>query len=284
MRKSVFAFVVLAILASAIPASAQFARSGYIPQTPDGWYYAIQGDQVMMLTADNLGMVRNLTNELRSVGPDLRWNGSAYGLPTSNGGFYPMYDRNRQPLSGRQRIERGAGIVVAADGVRRIINNPRGAAGWIEAAVGAVLVNDSRYRGQPRNQQRDNGSVVVPPPQSGGQRDHEVRTGPDGIPVAIGTRPGATSPFWGSGANDRPDCMSQEMITLDNQSSGPLRVFRNGERFEILLPKKQVCAPLEGNYTGEIVGTVVGSDGLTGRVGEAPAKPESRPGLILVWR
>ncbi len=188
MRKSLFAFVVLAFVAMAVPVSAQAIRYGYIPQTPDGWYYKIQGDQVGMLTADNLGMVRGLTNqlrqsEIRSLADNLMWNGAAYGINTGRG-FYPMYDQNRQPLSGRQRIERGAGIVAAADGVRRIINNPRGAAGWIEAAVGAVMVNDSRYRGQPKNQ-RDNGTVVTPPAQGRG----DVRVGPDGIPVAVGTRP-----------------------------------------------------------------------------------------------
>ena len=78
--------------------------------------------------------------------------------------------------------------------------------------------------------------------------------------------------------------MAEGMVTLDNQSSGPLRVFRDGQPFEVLMPKEQKCAPLEGGYTGEIVGAVIGNDGLTGRVGVAPAKPESRPGLVLVWR
>ena len=267
MRKTLgLTFVVLAILASVIPASAQAIRWGYIPQTTDGWYYMIRGDRVGMLTADNLGMVRGLTNqlrrsEIRSLTDDLLWNGAAYGINTGRG-FYQMYDRNRQPLSGRQRIERGAGIVAAADGVRRIINNPRGAAGWIEAAVGAVLVNDSRYRGQ--SNQRDNGTVVMPPSQGQG-------------------RP--SSPFWGAGSpGNRPNCMEQGMVTLENQSSSPLRVYRNTKPFETLLPKEQKCAPLGGDYTGEIVGMVVGNDGLTGRVGVAPAKPESRPGLVLVWR
>ena len=192
MRKSLFVFVVLVVLAMAVPASAQAIRWGYIPQTTDGWYYLIRGDQVGMLTADNLGMVRGLTNqlrrsEIRSLSDDLQWNGAAYGINTGRG-FQPMYDRNRQPLSGRQRIERGVGIVAAADGVRRIINNPRGAAGWIEAAVGAVLVNDSRYRGQPKNQ-RDNGVIVTPP--SPGQ---SVRVASDGTPVAVGARPSGVRP------------------------------------------------------------------------------------------
>ena len=65
MRKSLFVFVVLVVLAMAVPASAQAIRWGYIPQTIDGWYYMVNGDQVGMLTADNLGMVRGLTNQLR---------------------------------------------------------------------------------------------------------------------------------------------------------------------------------------------------------------------------
>lgn len=195
MKKSLFVLVVLAILSMAIPANAQGVRYGYIPTSPEGWYYMVQGDQVGMLTADNLAMVRQYSNQLpRSLSGDLRWNGvaAAYGIQTASG-FLPMYDRNKQPLSGRQRIERGAGIVLAVDGVRRIINNPRGAAGWIEAAVGAVLVNDSRYRGQPKNQ-RDNGTVVVPP-----QDQQGVRVGPDGIPVMVGNRPnGGYQPVAGS--------------------------------------------------------------------------------------
>lgn len=185
----IVAVVVLAFLASAVPANAQ--RVAYIPQTLEGMYYRIQDNQVQMFTADNLGLVNGLTNQLRragyrSVAEDWVFNGAAYGMNTTNG-FYPMYDRNRRPLSGRQRIERGAGFVVAVDGVRRIINNPRGAAGWIEAAVGAVLVNDSRYRGQPKNQ-RDNGVIVTPPSPGQG-----VRIASDGTPVAVGTRPNAES-------------------------------------------------------------------------------------------
>src|SRR3989338_2525200 len=133
MRKMLAIFI-LAVLTTAVPVNAQAIRWGYIPQTTEGWYYMVRGDQVGMLTADNLGMVRGLTNQLRgtqvrSLTDDLMWNGVAYGINTGQG-FRPMYDQNRQPLTKRQRIQRGAGIVVAADGIRRVINNPRGAAGW----------------------------------------------------------------------------------------------------------------------------------------------------------
>lgn len=192
MRKSLFVFFVLALLGMAIPANAQ--QVGYIPQTWDGVYYRLQGNYVQMLTADNLGMVEGLTDQLRRAGyrslaQDLQWNGAVYGLQTA-AGFLPMYKHNGQPLSGRQRIERGAGIVLVADGTRRIFNNPRGAAGWFETVVGFVLVNDSRYRGDQPNQnqnQRDNGTVVVPPPSPG----QGVRIASDGTHVAVGTRPNA---------------------------------------------------------------------------------------------
>src|SRR3989344_443501 len=89
MRKSLF--VVLAILALAVPANAKAIRWGYVPQTPEGWYYLVNGDQVGMFTADNVGMVRKLSNQLpRSLMGDLKWNGAAYGLQTAVG-FLPMY-------------------------------------------------------------------------------------------------------------------------------------------------------------------------------------------------
>ena len=243
MKKSLFVFVVLAVLGVAIPANAQGVRYGYIPTSPEGWYYMVQGDQVGMLTADNLGMVRQYSNQLpRSLSGDLRWNGAAaaYGLQTATG-FLPMYDRNRQPLNGRQRIERGAGIVVAADGVRRIINNPRGAAGWIEAAVGAVLVNDSRYRGQPKNQnQRDNGTVVVPPPQ-------DVRVGPDGIPVMVGNRPNRQGPV-----SNPPSVVGEWKV--QNKTSKRAELW-DGEQFIARIEpwqSVQVDAPARG-YTAVLL-------------------------------
>ncbi len=216
----VVAFVVLAILAMAVPANAQAIRWGYIPQTPGGWYYLIRGDQVGMLTADNLGMVRRLTNELpRSLESDLRWNGSAYGLPT-NQVWHSMYDHDRRPLSGRQRIERGAGVVAVADGVRRIINNPRGAAGWIEAAVGGVLVNDSRYRGQPKNQRRDNGR----PQQEEGYANPDVVVHNTKISPADSYQPVSSPvPIW------------QENGWIIRNHTGFKVELWDGERFAVLL-------------------------------------------------
>lgn len=169
MTKRIMMFVVLIVLASAVSASGQTIRWGYIPQTPEGWYYKVQGDQVGMLTADNLGMVRDLSNQLRrsnirSLADDLRWNGVAYGINTGRG-FYPMYDREGRALSERQRIERAAGIIT----IPAVIGAAKwGKKGGIIGAViggGVALLNDSRYRGSDKN------SVVTPPlPQQQGQQ------------------------------------------------------------------------------------------------------------------
>lgn len=184
MKKSLFALVVLAILGMAIPANAQGVRYGYIPTSPEGWYYMVQGDQVGMLTADNLGMVRQYSNQLpRSLSGDLRWNGAvaAYGLQTASG-FLPMYDRNMRPMSRREATITGAAIGAAIG--YGVSGNRRGTA--IGAAGGAIVGLMTR-RGKNNNQQRDNGTVVVPPQQ-------DVRVGPDGIPVMVGNRQNRQGP------------------------------------------------------------------------------------------
>ena len=271
-------FVALAVLAMAIPASAQSLRYGYIPQTPDGWYYSVQGNQVGMLTADNIGMVRGLTNQIRrsqfhSLRDDLRWNSGygAFGLPIGGGGFYPMYDRQMRPMS-RKEATVTYGAIGASLGYG-LSGNTRGTA--IGAGVGA-LVGFVTHRGN------GNRNVIVTPPSS----EQGIRIARDGTPIAVGTRQGMASPYWGpvGTQSSRLNCMAEGMATLENQSNGPLRVFRSGEPFEVLQPKEQKCAPLEGDYNGEVIGTVVSSDGLTGRVNTAPSKPQSLPGLILVWR
>ena len=157
----------------------------------------------------------------------------------------------------------GTAMVLKA-GLERIIG-----AGLISIAaceVAGTLLNNRRGR---------NGDVVVTPPPS---NRGSMRQG------GSGSASGGTAPFWGFGPSARPNCMEQGMFTLDNQGLGPLRVFKDGQPFEVLKPKEQLCAPLDGNYTGEIMAMVVGRDGLTGKVGVAPAKPESKPGLVLVWR
>ena len=185
-------FVVFAILTSAVPASAQI-RWGYIPQTSEGWYYKIQGNQVGMLISDNLGIVRGLTNQLRREGyrslrDDLYWNGAygAYGVPMGRGGFYPMYDRYRQPM-GRREATATYGAIGAGAGYA-FFGNTRGTVGG--AVVGGV-VGLLTHRGNGNNQ-RDNGVIVTPPAdqdQQGG-----VRWASDGTPIAIGTRPNRQEP------------------------------------------------------------------------------------------
>ncbi len=190
MRKSLLAFVVLAVLASAVPASAQAIRWGYIPQTIDGWYYMVNGDQVGMLTADNLGMVRGLTNQLRrseyrSLRDDLRWNSGygAYGLPIG-GGFYPMYDRQMRPMGRREATITGAAIGAAIG--YGVSGNGRGTA--IGGAAGAIIGLLTR-RGKNQNQRDD--VIVTPPPSGRGS----VRQGVGGGP--IGSYPTSNSSSTG---------------------------------------------------------------------------------------
>ncbi|HEY4474458.1 MAG TPA: hypothetical protein VJC06_00855 [Candidatus Paceibacterota bacterium] len=180
-KKLSLAVFVLAI-AMAVPASAQ--RIGYIPQTPEGWYYKIQGNQVQMLAADNLGMVRGLGNqlrrsEIRSLADDLRWNGSAYGIDTDRG-FYPMYDRNMRPMGRREATITGAAIGAAIG--YGVSGNGRGTA--IGGAAGAIVGLLTR-RGKNQNQRDD---VIVTPPPSGRE---SMRQGGSGGP--IGSSPTSTS-------------------------------------------------------------------------------------------
>ena len=138
MRKMLAIFI-LAVLTTAVPVNAQAIRWGYIPQTTEGWYYLVNGDQVGMLTADNLGMVRAPTHqlrrsEIRSLSDDLVWNGAAYGVNTARG-FYPMYDHNMRPMSRREASITGAAIGAAIG--FGVSGNTRGTA--IGAAGGAIV-------------------------------------------------------------------------------------------------------------------------------------------------
>ena len=182
IKKLASAFVVLVFLVMAVPASAQ--GIGYIPTSPEGWWYKIQGNQVMMLQADNLGMVRDFQRQgYRSARDDMRWNGSAYGLSMANGGFYPMYDRNMRPMGSREATVTGAAIGAAVG--YGVTGNTRGTA--IGAAGGAIIGLITRGR---NNNRRDNG-IVTPP---AGQDQQGVGRTADGLPIAIGTRPNRQGP------------------------------------------------------------------------------------------
>lgn len=224
MRKSLFVFVVLAILASTVPASAQ--RIGYIPQTPDGWYYRFVGDNVQMLTADNLGMVRGLTDQLRrsnirSLTDDLRWNGSAWGLQTTRG-FYPMYDRDRKPMSKKKAaIVYGTIGAVGGELVGRYVGAGTTRNQITSTIVGAgvgALVGALTHRG-------NNKDVVVAPPHDGGGQQ-SVRIARDGTPVAVGARPRNRNVQSSLGIGNQPDGMTRRAV---NRTGMEIVVFHKGD-------------------------------------------------------
>src|SRR3989338_6510504 len=113
MRKMFALIVAFVFVAGVAPVQAQgILRGGYMPSSPEGWYYYLSGNQVMMLQADNLNMVSQFMNQgrraqYRRVTDDLVGYGSYVGL---NGpqGFYPMY----QCASKGRRIERAIGTTL----------------------------------------------------------------------------------------------------------------------------------------------------------------------------
>ena len=55
MRKMFALIVAFVFVAGVAPVQAQgILRGGYMPSSPEGWYYYLSGNQVMMLQADNL--------------------------------------------------------------------------------------------------------------------------------------------------------------------------------------------------------------------------------------
>lgn len=227
MRKTivsafVFVFVVLML---AVPASAQGSVCwGCIPgDVLEDTYYIIRGDEVGLLTASNVRMVREMTHQLpRSLyGNMVQDRRGYYGIQTSRS-FHPMLDQNRQPLTGRQRIERGAGIVTVGAAVGGILGGKKGALIGAALGAGAAAVNDSRYRGDNEGRQRGNNDtiIVTPPPAPAGRTQQHVVVGSDGIPVAIGSKPLA-----GPAAQGR-SCE----FTLTNSTRFPLEVY-DGEKY-----------------------------------------------------
>lgn len=222
MRKSFFAslVVVLTILTSAVPASAR----DYFPTSPDGWWYKIQGNQVMMLEADNLEMINQIQRQgYRSLGSSLRWNGSAYGLPMGGGGFYPMYDRQMQPMGRREATVTGAAIGAGIG--YGVSGNAQVTA--IGAGVGA-LIGLATHRGNSNN--RNDKNVVVTPPSQG----QGVYVGSDGISVAVGMRSNA-------GSASRPPTRGEWRIT--NRTSKRVDLYDGKEFIRRLEPWQSVEVP-----------------------------------------
>jgi len=170
------AFVALMLLVGIVPVQAQgvgILGGGYMPSSPEGWYYYLTGNQVMMLQADNLNMVSQFMNQgrraqMRRVTDDLVGYGPYVGL---NGpqGFYPMY----QCSSTRRRWERGIGTTLITTAIGAAVGGgKRGAA--IGAAVGGgyALYKDSSCRTVQNSQIQvvgldpDNQTMVVQPPMS----------------------------------------------------------------------------------------------------------------------
>lgn len=226
--------VVFVVLALAVPANAQ-----YIPQTWDGAYYRIMGNQVQMLTADNLGLVSGLTDQLRRAGyrslaQDILWNGSAYGLQIG-GGFYPMYDRNRQPMGRRGATITGAVLGGAAGagigyGVSR---NGRGTliGTGIGAGVGALI-------GLATHRSNDNKDVVVTPPEQQPPSQQQVYWS-HGAPVAVGIRPNIPSASGGYQPVSSP--VQQGGWKVRNHTGFKVELW-DGERFVILLQPGQTIS------------------------------------------
>lgn len=123
MRKHIALIVVFAFLVGVVPVQAQgILRGGYMPDSPEGWYYYLIGDQVHMLQADNIEYVRRTMNigrraSLRRVTDDLvgyNHQGQNFiGLQGSRG-VYPMYECSS--VGSRWRSGIGRTLMVAGVG------------------------------------------------------------------------------------------------------------------------------------------------------------------------
>ena len=237
MKKLVFVFVVaFALLAGVVPANAQgILRGNYMPSSPEGWYYYLTGNQVMMLQADNLHMIDQFMGmgrraQLRQVTDDLVGYGSYVGL---NGprGFYPMY----QCSSKGRRLERGIGTTLIATAIGAAVAGKKGAA--IGAAVGGgyALYKDSSCRTVQNSQiqvvglEPDDDVMVVQPQM------------PSGLPAQAGRENGwneilrrqqasAAGTYQRGQANGRPvyNRTGLEVILWVGDSEAPLVIDRGG--------------------------------------------------------
>lgn len=163
-------FVVLAVLAMAVPASAQgrgISQRGSYPSAG----YGYGRDQVSVLMNENMRMVGGCTGWYASEGC-MEFRGGFWGQ-NRGGHFYGYYDNYRQRIGPRILDD------VIVGGVVGIIS------GIIQGRMN-----------RPPQQHQDPNVIVTPPyeqppppPQFPPQQQQGVRWGPDGIPVAVGTRP-----------------------------------------------------------------------------------------------
>ena len=278
MRKTLFVLVVFVFVIGVVPVQAQgILRSGYMPSSPEGWYYYLTGNQVMMFQADNLNMVSQFMNQgrraqYRRVTDDLVGYGSYVGL---NGpqGFYPMY----QCSSSGRRWERGIGTTIIMTAIGAVVGGKKGAA--IGAAVGGgyALYKDSSCRTVKNSQIQivgleSDGTMVVQPPMS----QAPSRNGWDNV---LRNQANSGGLLFGS----QRGCLEQGLATLKNEGRNPLLVYQNGSRYVDLLPRQSECGDPDASYEAEVVSMVV-VDGFTGTADHARRRPEGRDGLVLVWR
>jgi len=135
MRKILTVFVVFALLAGVAPVQAQgLLGGGYRPSSWEGWWYYLQGDQVMMLQADNLHMVDQFMRMgRRRVTDDLVSYGDYIGLHNGRD-FFPLYQCGRG-----QRIVRAASTVAITTTVGALLGGKRGAG--YGAAIGGAYAS-----------------------------------------------------------------------------------------------------------------------------------------------
>lgn len=278
MRKLIWLFtvVVFALLASVVPASAQgILRGGYIPSSPEGWYYYLRGDQVHMLQADQIDFVRRTMDisrraQFRRVSDDLVSYGNQVGLQGPRG-FYPLYQCGKGQRIGRYAVDIGVGTLLGA-----IIGGKKGAAigGGLGAAV-AVREDLKCWTVQ-------NKMVVIDDPSdlAGGlAQPSQASSGREnGWNQRLRNQALAGNSWFGS----QPSCLDQGLFTLKNESGEVIRVFKDSQPYLVLKPRQSDCGDPFAAYDAEVISAV--TSGYTATAGVARAKPEGRSGGVWVWR
>lgn len=279
--------VVFVFLFGVAPVQAQgILRGGYLPSSPEGWYYYLTGDQVHMLQADNIEYVRQTMNigrraQFRRVTDDMVGYGSHIGLQGPSG-FYPMY----QCSSKGRRWERGIGTTLITTAIGAAVAGKKGAAIGAGVGAGYALYKDSACQpvqnqmvviDDPSDLAGANGVVQMPqmtfglPAQASRENGWNQR-------LRNQANAGGNSSWFGS----QSSCQEQGMFTLKNESGEAVRVFQNGKPFAVLRPRQSECGDPFSEYDAEMVVAV--SDGFTARAQIVRAKPEGRQGGVWVWR